>query len=162
MRGVPRPSSGSNAGRPDVLAKLVANIWSKIDYTILPCKTVKESIKLEEATIASLKPKYNRAPGTGGFKGMHSIEGRKRISDHQKLRVVSDETKRKISLAAKGRKHSDSAKMKMSISRLGKPRPDIRLRMIGNKNLVGHHHSEETRRRISEANLGSQLVIYVD
>lgn len=68
--------------------------------------------------------------------------------------MVSDETKRKISLAAKGRKHSDSAKMKMSISRLGKPRPDIRLRMIGNKNLVGHHHSEETRRRISEANLG--------
>lgn len=52
---------------------------------------------------------------------------------------LSDKTKDKISLARIGFKHSDETRKKMSKSKQG------------NKNCVGNHLSEETKRKISES-----------
>lgn len=60
-------------------------------------------------------------------------------SYHQKGKVKSEEHKRKISLSTKGRIHTEQWKKLQS------------QRMKGNTFMLGKHHSEETRRKMSEA-----------
>lgn len=66
------------------------------------------------------------------------------------------EARLKISQALKGRSLSSETCLKMSIAHIGKARPpEIRLRISqglrGNRNALGHVHSQETIRKMSEA-----------
>ena len=91
------------------------------------CDSKEESVDLERKLIKSLKPKYNTAPGRGGFKGMHTQEGLDKISQSQRGREVSEEV-----------------------------RECRRVRMLGNKNLLGYSHTDETREKISSLLKGRQ------
>ena len=65
---------------------------------------------------------------------------------------LTDEHKKRISKALKGRKFSDSTIQKMR---------DSRPECSGSNNpMYGKHHSDETKRKISEANSGSKNGMY--
>lgn len=66
-------------------------------------------------------------------------ETRRKIAAANKGKQLSQETKKKISEAASKRKLSDSHKAKISAS------------LIGNSHLLGHHHSEETKMKMSKS-----------
>lgn len=121
-----RPScKASWGGRRWELVKLLEESWREIEAEIIPCQSQQSSRELEQKTIKRLKPKYNRAPHYGGFKGMHTPEGLMRIRKAQVGRECSEELKEAR-----------------------------RQRMLGNNNLLGHRHSEETKKRLSEAGKG--------
>lgn len=100
--------------------------------------------------------------------------------------VHSEETKQKIAEKAMGRKVSDEAKKQMSISRIGKKhaspprevvertaaakrgkklnisderREQLIKQMIGNKNLLGYKHTEESRKKMKEKRKGKKRLI---
>lgn len=88
----------------------------------------------------------------------HSDETRRKISEANQN--ISEETRRKISEALKGKKKppmSEEQKKKLSEANKGKTiSSETKLKMSakkkGDKNsFFGKHHSEETRRKISEA-----------
>jgi len=81
-----------------------------------------------------------------------------------KGRKLSDETKRKLSEINKGnafnagKKHTPEARVKIAKARTGfkeseKRREEKRLFMLGNKNLLGHKHSEQTRAKMTESHM---------
>ena len=91
----------------------------------------------------------------------HSEETRKKISEKNKGKYISEETKRKISKAMKGKmpkfipnnlgKHwklSEEAKKHINEAKMRRP-----------GGMLGKHHSEETRGKISEANKNPSLEI---
>lgn len=75
---------------------------------------------------------------------------REHMSDAQKGRTVSQETKRKISEAKKGRKLSEESKRK--ISRTQSVHPSFK----------GRKHSEESKRKMSEAHKGKTFKMSED
>jgi NUMOD3 motif len=121
-----RPTCKSSwSGRCLELRNLLEVARWEIDVEILPCKSEQESVNKEKELITALKPRYNRSPSRGGFKGMHTPEGLERIRQ-----------------AATGRECSEELRHKRSE------------RMVGNTNLLGHVHTEETRKKMSEASKG--------
>lgn len=121
-----RPDCKSSwSGRPKALVDLLERHRHRIKVEVFPCTSQQEARELEERLIAELNPKYNTAPHYGGWKGMHTPEGLANIAKVQKERVQSLEERK-----AKSR------------------------RMKGNKNLLGHKHSEETKAKISQSNKG--------
>lgn len=83
---------------------------------------------------------------------------RERISNSLKGRHHSEETKRKISLGnignknSLGRKHSEESKRLMSIKQSGSNNPMYDVHKYGkDAPFYGHHHSDEARKKISEA-----------
>jgi len=94
--------------------------------------------------------------GTKGFKKGHIVspEVRKKISENNKKRIVSKETKLKMSKAHKGKKLPPlSLEQKLAISKrqLGKKQSieTIKKRVESRK---GYKHSEETKRKIGKSN----------
>lgn len=91
--------------------------------------------------------------GTDELKKVHSEETKRRIGDANKGRKYSEEYKLKMSERMKGRfageKHPLFGKKMLpeSVRKMG-------LHKIGNKNMLGKKHSEETKKKLSEANLG--------
>lgn len=85
----------------------------------------------------------------GGSGSELTVDARAKISAYNRQRVFSQETRDRIAAKAKGRKHSAEAKAKMSLSRRGK--------QLGNKNGLGHRHSLETIKRMSESKLGNKF-----
>ncbi|MDQ2718247.1 MAG: HNH endonuclease [Bacteroidota bacterium] len=103
-----------------------------------------------------------------------SSEIKQKMSDSQKGRKHSDKTKTKIGLEKKGKKLSEEHRKKLSISHqghittnetklkmseIGKERifteewrKKLSEAMKGNKNGLGHKHSDETKKRIGEKN----------
>ena len=88
----------------------------------------------------------------------HSEETKKLLSNIQSNR--SEEWRNKISLANKGRvstfngrSHSEESRRKMSIARIGNTNS------VGNKAALGCIRSEETRKKISEANKGKHPIV---
>lgn len=135
----------NNRGRPDCKASWSGRRWELVKLLeernaliraeIIPCKSQQASRTLESKLIAALKPKFNRAPGYGGYSGMHSEIGLNNIREcrlgrrhSKKIRAAisrrlkgniyaqglrhSQETKEKISLALKGRKTSQLCRRK--------------------------------------------------
>lgn len=154
LRGVPRPVRSSNAGRPEKLVEVVLKTWKLIKVEFFPCASAEAAIALETEKILSLHPRYNSKSVHGGFKGMHSPEGLESIRKAQTGKVVSPETRQKLSETSTGRVVSEETRRKQSEARKGKPREDVRLRMLGNQNLLGHKHTEETKSKISESLTG--------
>ena len=73
---------------------------------------------------------------------------------------MSEETKKKMSIAKQGTKLRQDTKEKISKSHLGEKNPmfqkllseETKIRMKNNhKGMTGKYHSEETKRKISEA-----------
>jgi group I intron endonuclease len=128
-------------------------------------KLLEENLTLEEANnretfwiskLNTLSPNgYNLVTG-GGAKGIPSAETRKRMS------LASKGHKRNIGVVL-----SDIAKLNMSIAAIGKPattkglvhtieaRAKQSAAKIGNTHCVGRKMSEETRAKISKANIAA-------
>ena len=86
-----------------------------------------------------------------------SVEHRRKISESNKGRYVSDTTRRKISEAQKGKKRKSLSvehRRKISESNRGKTMSAEARRKIGEAN---KNPSEETRRKLSEAKKGKKL-----
>jgi hypothetical protein len=76
---------------------------------------------------------------------------------------LSEESKLKISKALTGRKHTDNAKQKISKARLGKPHPQRPRTQEEINRLISvrpSHHSEETRKKISDSKKGNLNPFY--
>ena len=78
---------------------------------------------------------------------------------------MNEESKRKMSIAQTGKKLSIFTRLKMSESTKGIAKPKrsiehcekISISKIGNKNMLGKKHSEETKLKISNSKKGSKL-----
>lgn len=67
----------------------------------------------------------------------------------------SEETKQKLRITSTGKKHSPETKEKQRLAHLGRKKTEedrrgISQRMMGNKRNLGHRHSVETRRLMSQ------------
>lgn len=121
----------------------------KCGYNISPtagnCLGVKHSDEIKAARSKSLtgiiRSPETRAKISAARKGVkiHSEEAKLKISLAGKNRQVSEATKLKLSEAGKNRKHSAE-----TIEKLRKAK-------LGNSSRLGKKHSEETRKRMSEA-----------
>lgn len=111
---------------------------------------------------------YNICPKAYSSLGIKRSEGaKKKMADAHRGRILSEETKLKMSLAHRGRTMTEEAKKKLSFSRKGKLSPETRLRMseanrrrptISDETRkkysdvqLGKHHSEETKKKMSES-----------
>lgn len=91
-----------------------------------------------------LSEDHRRKIAEGGSGRIVSLATREKIRLARFGTKMNEETRRKIGISGLGRRHSDAFKRKMS------------LRLIGNKYRVGKpvHHTEETRRKISQSHFG--------
>lgn len=83
-----------------------------------------------------------------------SDEVRQKISERRKGIPVSEETREKLRVANLGKKASEETKQKMSQSRQNisdETRLKLSQSRMGNKNALDSKHSEETRKKVSEA-----------
>lgn len=119
-------------------------------------------------------PLTNLTDGGEGWAGAkHTEEFKKNLAERNRNRIITDETKQKISNSLIGNKMSADARAKMSKSRignkhrLGKPHtpetlakmsfsarnPSEETRQKMSKSQKGKKHTEETKAKISAANL---------
>lgn len=87
-----------------------------------------------------------------------SKEAKQKVSESKKGKPRSEETKQKLREANLGKKASDEAKKKMSETRRNmsdETKKKLSIASKGNNRALGHVHSEETRKQISEASLKS-------
>ena len=88
-----------------------------------------------------------------------SDEAKRKISEKNKGRIMSDDFREKVREIGKkrggfmnGRHHTDEAKRKISEATRGKNNPMYGISLSGELNgMYGKHHSEETKRKISES-----------
>jgi group I intron endonuclease len=122
---------------------------------------------------------YNFAAGGGGSLGyVFTEKQRERLSlshigipqskESIKKRILantgkkrSEDFRERMRLLHIGRRPSEETRKKMSLAKLGKPRVvsentrrELSLRMCGNKYSLGYRHTEEEKRKISEAGVG--------
>jgi hypothetical protein len=116
-----RPDCKSSwGGRCSSLIDMLRGNYEKIKVEVIPQASRELAWETERKLIALLKPKYNTAPGVGGYPGMHTTQGLHNIG------------------SAASRTHTAAE------------RESARLRMLGNKHLLGHTHTKETRQKISQ------------
>ena len=128
--------------------------------------------ELEKAYIAkfnTVQPNgYNFTEGGDGLLNP-SPETRRKMSEAQKGKTLSEEHRRKISRSNKGspgpwkgKKRSEATRRKMSEAQKGKSLSKEHRRKLseankGKKNWKGRKHTEEARRKLSEARKGKSL-----
>jgi len=106
----------------------------------------------------------NMTDGGEGMIGLvHTEEHRKKNSDSNKGKKVSENTKKKM----RNRITSDETKLKISVSNLGKKRTEehrqkikdsLKGKYIGNNNhFFGKNHTDESKNKISKASKGRKL-----
>lgn len=132
-----------------------------------------EKEKLNELEIYYIKlfDTWNSSHGlnlqSGGHRGLNSDETRKILSEKLKGKghpnwrkgkkdTWSKETLEKFSQSAKGRKRSQESIEKQRQTMKGRKRPKEFGDKISTANLKRNGHSEETKKRISEANKGRE------
>ena len=157
LRGVPRPKESANAGRSVALKNWIKKHWNQVVVRTISCSTLEEARNTETSHIQQLTPRFNKSSVHGGCAGMHSEEGKKKIGDAQRGKQLTEEQKKHISSVHRGKTISQAQKDAVSKAHKGIARPDTRQRMLGNKNLLGHKHSEETKLKISESSSGRTL-----
>lgn len=128
--------------------------WDNIQHIVLLEGLSKEvACECEKYLIAKYKSniaKYGYNNSLGGESGSYGYrftqEQRKKISDSNKGRIVSEETRKKIgqanSIALKGRVVPEEVRRKISEH--------------NTKPFLGKHHTEEAKRKNSEAHKGKQ------
>lgn len=120
-----RPRPG-RGGKNEKFCQFLQSHWQEVEWEAIECFDKTAAKLKEKELVAEFNPTYNIAPGGGGgFKGMHTEEGLASISRKNSGRKMSEEFCRRRSETMKG-----------------------------NKNLQGHTHTEETRKKISEAGKG--------
>ena len=77
-------------GRPDALRRVLQDWCREIEWRVFACESKDRSVDLERKLIRLLKPKYNTAPQKGGWKGMHTEAGLKRIAAASTGNPVTD------------------------------------------------------------------------
>lgn len=87
--------------------------------------------------------KYHQKLRIESGKPLISEEGRKRLSDKMKGKVLSEEIRAKISKTKKGVKASEETKRKLSEARKGEK-----------NGFYGKKHSDESKRKMSQAGIG--------
>jgi group I intron endonuclease len=123
---------------------------------------------------------YNLTEGGGGSIGRPTSEyASMRISESNRTRVVSDDTRRKISELHKGAVRPPGTGEKISAANIGMPvseegRANMskgqtgrkhspehiekrRQKLLGNQYTLGFHHSPETKQKMSESRKGKKL-----
>lgn len=126
LRAVPTRSAGGRGG--ESLRIVMMTRWRDVTWEVEACETKEQSLNRERELIQDLRPKYNKAPGFGGWKGMHSPKGLEQLKENGRNN--------------KGRKMS---------AEFCERRSEI---MRGNQNLLGHKHSDETKAKISAKSKG--------
>jgi group I intron endonuclease len=142
--------------------------WENFDLFILrdDIQTKEEMFRLEKETIALLNPPYNETEGGEGISGFkHSDQTKKKMSESAKnvtRKPLSIEHRLNISKGCKGKlkgRPSKSHLLNMSLWQKGKkkgPCSEETKRKIsesnmGNQNMLGKKHSEETKRKMAES-----------
>lgn len=124
-------------------------------------------IRLYNTYYQTSKTGLNLTTGGGGQSGyIHTDETKKKLSEINKGKKLSEEVKKKIGIASTGRLHTEETKKKISILNKGKQfRLGIELsedhkKKISNS-LLGHtgamkgkYHTNEAKEKISKANKG--------
>lgn len=121
----------------------------------------KNLIPREQAWIDNEVPYFNICRKAGSKLGVSlGPEARRKISEANSKRVLSESTKDKISKSNKGKRlgmtASPETKLKMGMARKGrKHSEEARLKI--SKSNTGRFYSEETRRKIGDAHRGKKL-----
>jgi group I intron endonuclease len=103
---------------------------------------------------------YNLTDGGEGTSGYKFTKEQKRTLSIAKMGIIqSEETKKKNSESHKGIFPSEESKKKMSIAQKGRivseeARINIGKTKIGNKNMLGKHHSEKSKKQMSDKRTG--------
>jgi hypothetical protein len=162
--------------------KYAINKYGIKNFTCFPLAWAwnkKEIDQLEIDYIVYYKPEYNIAIGGSGCNGYkHSEEHKKRIGEIHKGKIISEETRKKISEAHKGiqtrlgAKLSEESKKKIGEANKGKHwklSEETRIKMseanrgkLFSFSFKGKHHSEGTKKRLSESQKGEKPYIITD
>lgn len=137
--------------------------WDNFKHEILYTNLTKEEASFAEYVCISVwgltdpKKGYNINNG-GMFRDRLSEESKRKLSDFNKGKTLSEETKDKISKAFKGEKHpmygkhhTQEARRKMSLSKSGRNHPNY-----------GKHLSDETKLKISQKYKNKKSVAMID
>jgi hypothetical protein len=100
-------------------------LCAKAHIVVKLCDSRATAIRFERIWIKLFQPKFNIAPGNGGYPGMHTAKGKENIRKSKLGIKLSPETCAKMSA-----------------------------KLLGNKRLLGYVPSPETRAKISAANKG--------
>ena len=127
--------------------------WDNFEHQIIKRGlTLEEADNLEKSLIElfnTVNPHgYNAKDG--GSNGRPSEETRKKMSESQMGKPVSEATKRKLSKRNTGRHHTEETKRKISESTKNKIVSDETREKLRIAN-TGKHHSEESRKKMSES-----------
>lgn len=140
----------------NILLQRAYNKYGKENFVfkILLYCDIDNLLLYEQICIDKFKPEYNICLIAGNTIGCtRSDETRRRLSESHMGFKVSEETKLKISESEKGRKLTKDSIIKRTNSRAEFKQSDaaklkIGQSKIGNKNMLGHKHSEETKIKI--------------
>lgn len=128
-------------------------------------KKMSDSQKGKKMNFTHMTPEFRKMVSERNKGYKHTPESLKKISEASKIsnkgRVLSVETKEKLRQANLGKKYSAETKAKLSAMRKGKKiksgwTPERRQKMRELKLASGFKHTEEAKRKISEAGKGNK------
>lgn len=130
-------------------------------------KNGKQCCENNIAKCPSVKNKNSKSNKISQLGRKHTEETKLKMSKVQKGRVIIEETKQKLSKAHIGKKHTEKTKQKMK-GRIpwNKGKTNVyskeTIKKIsngakGNQNMLGKHHSNETKRKLSQSHTGKKL-----
>lgn len=146
-----RWNNGKGYSRQAVYNAIVKYGWENVAHEILSSGlTQKEAERQEKEYIKKYRSNskefgYNIAEGGNTTSGIKlTKERRQQISECNRQRVMSQETKEKLRLANLGKKANNETKQRMGDQRKGAKNP-----------FYGKTHSDEAKRKVSIANAGA-------